>query len=92
MMALTAPTRVLAIEVDGDGDRLADRLREQGVAVSRSGLLLLVEKEEEALLDLIRDSIVDLGLGLVRLEQSRQRLEELFQSRPVIEGEEGSHV
>jgi ABC-2 type transport system ATP-binding protein len=92
MTALTAPTRVLAIEVDGEGDRLADRLREQGVAVSRSGRFLLVRKEEDALLDLIRDSIVDLGLGLVRLEQSRRRLEELFQSRPALEEEEDSRV
>ncbi len=92
MTDLTAPTRFLAIEVDGDGDRLADRLREQGVAVSTSGRFLLVEKREEALLDLIRDSVVDLGLGLVRLEQSRRRLEELFQSPTALEDEEGPRV
>jgi ABC-2 type transport system ATP-binding protein len=92
MTALTAPTRVLAIEVDGDGDRLAERLREKGVAVNRSGRILLVQKEEDALLDLIRDSVVDLGLGLVRLEQSRRRLDELFQSRPDLEEEESSRV
>lgn len=90
MTELTAPTRVLAVEVDGDGDRLADRLREQGVAVSRSGRFLLVQKEDDALLDLIRDSVVDLGLGLVRLEQGRRRLEELFQSQPDLEAEDGS--
>jgi ABC-2 type transport system ATP-binding protein len=89
MAALTAVTRFLAVEVDGDGDRLAERLREQGVAVSRSGRFLLVEQGEDGLLDLIRDSVVDLGLGLVRLEQSRRRLEELFQSQPALEGEEG---
>jgi ABC-2 type transport system ATP-binding protein len=89
MRELTAPTRVLAIEVDGDGDRLADRLREQGVAVSRRGRFLLVQKEEEALLDLIRDSVVDLGLGLVRLEQSRRRLEELFEMQPTLDEEGG---
>jgi len=92
MRELTAPTRFLAIEVDGDGDRLADRLREQGVEVSRSGRFLLVQKEEDALLDLIRDSVVDLGLGLVRLEQSRRRLEELFQSQSALGGEEDSRV
>ncbi|GAG47651.1 unnamed protein product, partial [marine sediment metagenome] len=37
MTELTAPTSVLAIEVDGDAGQLADRLREQGVAVNRSG-------------------------------------------------------
>jgi ABC-2 type transport system ATP-binding protein len=60
--------------------------------VSRSGRFLLVEKEEEALLDLIRDSVVDLGLGLVRLEQGRRRLEELFQSQSALGGEEDSRV
>jgi ABC-2 type transport system ATP-binding protein len=92
MAALTAATRFLAVEVDGDGDRLAERLREQGVAVSRSGRFLLVEQGEDALLDLIRDSVVDLGLGLVRLEQSRRRLEELFQSQPALDGEAGPGV
>ncbi len=88
MTELTAPTRVLSVEVDGDGDRLADRLREQGVAVRTSGRFLLVQKEDDALLDVIRDSVVDLGLGLVRLEQGRRRLEELFQSQPTLEEEE----
>jgi ABC-2 type transport system ATP-binding protein len=90
MTALTAPTRVLTIEVEGDGDMLADRLRERGVAVTRSGRLLLLREKDDALLDLIRDSVVDLGLGLVRLEHSRRRLEELFGSRPALEEEEGS--
>ncbi len=92
MAALTAPTSVLAIEVDGDAGQLADRLREQGVAVNRSGRFLLVQKEDDALLDIIRDSVVDLELGLVRLEQSRRRLEELFRSLPVEEEQEGSRV
>jgi ABC-2 type transport system ATP-binding protein len=92
MTALTAPTSVLAIEVDGDVGQLADRLREQGVAVNRSGRFLLVQKEDDALLDIIRDSVVDLKLGLVRLEQSRRRLEELFQSLPTGEEQEGSRV
>lgn len=92
MTALTAPTSVLAIEVDGDAGQLAARLREQGVAVNRSGRFLLVQKEDDALLDIIRDSVVDLQLGLVRLEQSRRRLEELFQSLPAGEEQEGSRV
>jgi len=93
MTELTAPTRVLTVEVDGDGDRLAERLQEQGVVVSRSGRFLLVQKEDDALLDLVRDSVVDLGLGLVRLEQGRRRLEELFQTQPALaEAEEDSRV
>jgi ABC-2 type transport system ATP-binding protein len=92
MTALTALTRVLAIEVDGDNAPLADRLRERGVTVRRSGRLLLVPRDQDTLLDLVRDSVVDLGLGLVRLQQSRRRLEELFHSPAALEDEEGSDV
>ena len=92
MTALTTLTRVLTIEVDGDNAPLADRLRERGVTVNSSGRLLLVQKDDDALLDLVRDSVVDLGLGLVRLEQSRRRLEELFGSQPALEEAEGSGV
>jgi ABC-2 type transport system ATP-binding protein len=90
MTVLTAPTRDLTVEVDSDGDRLADRLREQGVTVSSNGRFLLLQQEDDALLDLIRDSVVELGLGLVRLEQGRRRLEELFQPQPTLEEEENS--
>jgi len=82
MTALTAPTRVLQIEVDGDRDRFAKRLAARGIAVTRSGRNLLVEKEDDAMLDIIRDVVVELDLGLVKLEQSRRRLEELFQPEP----------
>jgi ABC-2 type transport system ATP-binding protein len=82
MTALTAPTRVLQIEVDGDRDRFAERLAARGVQATRSGRNLLVEKRDDAVLDVIRDVVVELDLGLVRLEQSRRRLEELFQPEP----------
>jgi len=90
MTVLTAPTRDLTVEVDSDGERLADRLREQGVTVSSNGRFLLLQQEDDALLDLIRDSVVELGLGLVRLEQGRRRLEELFQPQPTLEEEDNS--
>jgi ABC-2 type transport system ATP-binding protein len=82
MTALTAPTRVLQIEVAGDRERFAERLADLGIAVTHSGRNLLVEKEDDAMLDIIRDVIVELDLGLVKLEQSRRRLEELFQPEP----------
>ena len=79
MTALTAPTRVLQIEVSGDRERFAERLAARGIAVTRSGRNLLVEKKDDGMLDIIRDVAVELDLGLVKLEQSRRRLEELFQ-------------
>ena len=90
MAVLTAPTRDLTVEVDSDGDRLADHLRKRGVTVSSSGRFLLLQQEDDALLDVIRDGVVDLGLGLVRLEQGRRRLEELFQPQASPGEEAGS--
>ncbi|MCH8814188.1 MAG: ABC transporter ATP-binding protein [Chloroflexi bacterium] len=79
MAELTAPTRVLAIEVDGGRRKLADRLEAAGISVTESGRVLLVQKDDDSLLDIVRDAVVELDLGLVRLEQSRRRLEELFE-------------
>ena len=39
---------------------------------------VLVALEDEATFDTVRDTTVDLGLALVRLEQRRHRLEDLF--------------
>ena len=55
-----------------------------------AGLAILPSDPQGESVDLIRDSIVDLGLGLVRLEQGRRRLEELFQPQASLEEEEGA--
>ena len=79
LTALTERTRLLPIEVDGDGESFAERLTARGVTARHSGRFILVEKEDDAVLDTIRDAAVELGVGLIRLEQSRRRLEDLFQ-------------
>jgi ABC-2 type transport system ATP-binding protein len=78
--ALTDRRQLLAIEVDGPAEPLAARLRQLGLSVREDGRVLFVELKDEALYDAIRDAVVDLGLGLVRLEQQRHSLEELFRS------------
>ena len=89
---LTEQTQVLAIEVDGSVEALAGRLREQGLDVRENGHLLLVQVDNEDLYDTIRDEVVDLGLGLVRLEQRRQRLEDLFRTPEAVENGEPAGV
>ena len=81
----TAATGVLAVEVEGEAELLAGRLRERGLRaeVDRRTVLVALEGEERAF-DLIRDGCADLGLGLVRLERRRQNLEDLF--RPAEKG------
>ncbi len=79
--SLTERTQVLAVEVEGDSSVLARRLAESGLTVREEGRIVLVGLEDERPYDLIRDSVVDLGLGLIRMEQRRQALEDLFRDR-----------
>ena len=79
--SLTERTQVLAVEVEGDSSVLARRLAESGLTVREEGRIVLVGLEDDRPYDLIRDSVVDLGFGLVRMEQRRQMLEDLFRSQ-----------
>lgn len=84
----TAQTQVLAVEVEGDVEALTRHLSERGLTVRRDGQTVLVDLAESSRpYDLIRDSLVDLGLGLLRLEQRRQSLEDIF--RPPSEAGDG---
>jgi ABC-2 type transport system ATP-binding protein len=78
--ALTSETGVLAVEVQdlSSRDRLGAALDRAGARVRADGPLVLVEIADEETYDLVRDVIADLGLGLVRIEPHRHRLEEVF--------------
>jgi ABC-2 type transport system ATP-binding protein len=84
--AFTERTQVLAVEIEGEAGPVAVRLREHGLKVKEEGRLLLIGIENEEPYDLIRDAVDDLGLGLVRIEQRRQSLEDLFRT-PTTEDE-----
>jgi ABC-2 type transport system ATP-binding protein len=76
--AVTTQTQVVTVEVLGDHAPLRDRLTGQGVAVRADGALLHVDVSDEAVYDLVRDSVAALELGLVRLERQRHRMTEIF--------------
>ena len=78
--SFTERMQVLAVEVEGDSSALARKLAESGLSVREEGRLVLVGLEDERPYDIIRDSVVDLGLGLIRMEQRRQSLEDIFRS------------
>jgi ABC-2 type transport system ATP-binding protein len=78
--SFTERMQVLIVEVEGDGVALAKRLAESGLTVREEGELIVVGLEDDRPYDIIRDSVVDLGLGLIRLEQRRQSLEEIFEN------------
>jgi len=81
--AYTGRTELLAVEVtDGaheDGAAVMARaLAGAGLAVQRDGRLVEVRIADEGTYDQIRDAAAELGVGLVRLQQRRHRIEEVF--------------
>ena len=88
--AATATAAVLLVEVDERLDALVDALgqlgQHAGPAVSPSGHALprtaAVQLAGDATYDAIRDAVAWLGVGLVRLEQQRHQLSEIFTGAP----------
>jgi ABC-2 type transport system ATP-binding protein len=74
----TQRTPVLAIEVEEGADRLVAALVATGARAREDGRRVLVAIESEALYDTVRDAVADLALPLVRMQQERGRLEDLF--------------
>ncbi len=83
---MTTETAALLVEVDGDVAPLAALLERHGVPSRSHGRQLEVQLDDDALLDLIRDGVAGLDLGLVRMERRRHRMSELFSTGG------GSHV
>ncbi len=64
---------------DGAGDEgLVAMLAERGVAAAVDGLVVVVALEDEAVYDVVRDAIADLGLGVRRLRRRTASLEDVF--------------
>lgn len=87
----TQSTAILAIEVTDSDEHpdgtsaLREALNARGVTVSDgsglpgAGHILLLTAQGEETYDLVRDVVADLGLGLVRMEQRRHQIAEVFQ-------------
>ena len=81
--AFTQASGVLAVEIEddpADRDALGERLAQAGLRVQPDGRLLLIDIAGETTYDVVRDSVADLGLALVRMENRRHRIEEVFSS------------
>jgi ABC-2 type transport system ATP-binding protein len=76
--SFTEQTGTLAVEIDGETAAFAQRLRQAGLEVVEDGHFVLIGIAGQRPYDLIRDTADDLNLGLVRLEQRRATLEDLF--------------
>ena len=77
--SFTERTGVLAVEVEDGAARLADALSRQGLTASVDGRTVLVELLDDRPWDLVRDEVAALSLPIIRIEQRRRGLEELFQ-------------
>jgi ABC-2 type transport system ATP-binding protein len=84
--AFTEVSGVLIVEVEEGRDRLGQRLAESGLTVRPEGRFLLVEVTGETTFDAIRDGVADLGLALIRMEQRRHHIEEVFTTPGVPSG------
>ena len=76
--SFTGRTPTLTVEVEEGADRLAAALSSRGVTVRQDGDCVLVAMEGAAPYDAVRDAVAELQLPLVRIEQERHRLEDLF--------------
>ncbi|MEU1386506.1 MULTISPECIES: ABC transporter ATP-binding protein [unclassified Nonomuraea] len=74
----TQATQTVTVEVEDGLEPLARRLAETGQTVSQQGHLLVVKVLGPETYDAVRDAAVDLDLCLIRLEQGRQRIEDVF--------------
>jgi ABC-2 type transport system ATP-binding protein len=78
----TEQTGTLAVEVEDGSDALAAGLAAAGLSTIVDGRAVLIALDGDRAYDLVRDTVADLGLPLIRIEQRRHRLEDLFRDAP----------
>jgi len=78
LATFTGRTEVVTVEVEGVAAGLAAYLRERGYEPREDTRVLELEVHDDAGYNAIRDGAASLGLGLVRVEQGRRHLEDLF--------------
>ncbi|MBW3662527.1 MAG: ABC transporter ATP-binding protein [Actinobacteria bacterium] len=73
----------LLIEVDGVADSVRAQLERAGLTVEAVGVAqFVVAVHDDAVLDTIRDALIEAGVGLRRLEPRTRSLEDLFFAVP----------
>ncbi|MHC5259233.1 ABC transporter ATP-binding protein [Streptomyces sp. UC4497] len=98
----TQATATLAIEVTDsdehpDGTKaLREAFAQRGIETSAGGELpgaghtVLITAQGEETYDVVRDIVADLGLGLIRMEQRRHQIAEVFRPEAEARQEQGS--
>jgi ABC-2 type transport system ATP-binding protein len=86
----TEQTGFLSVEVEEGSDVLAQRLSAAGLAALVDGKAVVITMSDQRPYDLVRDTVAELGLPLVRVQQRRHRLEDLFRDAPEANGDGAS--
>jgi ABC-2 type transport system ATP-binding protein len=86
LASFTGGTGTVRIELDDDAAVVADRLASAGLTCRVDGRLVFVTLTDERAYDTIRDTVADVGAGLIRVEQERRTLEDLFRDDPAAGG------
>jgi ABC-2 type transport system ATP-binding protein len=68
----------LVVDVDGDADALASRLRAHGLTATVEAQRLVVDGAGDLAADAVRDGAAALGLGLRRVQRRATTLEDVF--------------
>src|SRR5918999_2837818 len=76
--AFTEVSGVLMVEVEEGTEKLGMRLAQTGLRVRPEGRFLLVDIAGESTFDAIRDAVAEMDLCLIRMEQRRHHIEEVF--------------
>jgi ABC-2 type transport system ATP-binding protein len=82
LSSFTERTGVIRVELEDDPTELATRLSAAGLQLRVDGRAVLVDLDDLAGYDRIRDAVAELGLGLTRIEPQRRTLEDLFRDEP----------
>ena len=80
--SFTERTGTLSVEVEEGQAALAARLVGQGLRAVIDGSAVLIDLTDERPFDIVRDTVAELDLPLIRIEQRRHRLEDLFRDAP----------
>jgi ABC-2 type transport system ATP-binding protein len=78
MSTFTELVPILSVEVEEGAERLAAALAAGGARARADGSRVLLALDDDRLYDSVRDTVADMDLPLVRIEQQRGRLEDLF--------------
>ena len=80
--SMTALTQEVLVEVTERGADLESVLVGAGLAVRRQGEVLHLVLAGDGTYDLVRDTVADLGVGLVRLQRGRLHMLDMFREAP----------